>query len=282
MATASHFARLSYLWGRGLPAVPGRVRSRDELAYRPLKAYSAYVDGSVAVSPSPGPGPTSIYLGVFDPNFQTSVARLQEDPIFRRSGHTFHNNHSSTGISYLEYGELERGDCYPMFVGVEANLYGAVSVYFREYTKAATIDELVWWICRAWWMAMEVHWLLGTSGDGHLAVVSKSAVLSDLPTDKSGHLELEHGPFPLTSAPLLSSFPNYWGLNYGDPETVAWRHATDECKELVSKNAASLRADVRHQLLGEPREDADPGWTTSAISERLMYGRELPKGRRDR
>jgi hypothetical protein len=250
-----------------MSASEGHQRTPDELAHTPPKAYSTYIDGSIAVSPSPGPGlgPSSIYLGVFDPDFQDAVTQHQEDPIFRRDGFFFHDHRQTTDHSFLVYGDIMKYEYCTSFIGVEAHLYGAVSVYFREYTKAATIDELVgWWILRAWWMALEVHWILGTVGDGHLAVLFNPSNLSDIPAPKSARVQSEYGPFPLT--------------NYAPPRSWGWGAArsneSSKAKKFVKTKIASIRAEVLRELIGD-NVRADVTWTSSEVEERLGRGRAL-------
>ena len=192
--TATHFARLSYDWGVGITG--GRASYTIEGVTIPADELG-YLQGSVAIS-CPDIGPTSSYGRVFDSDFQDSVTQLQErGGILRRDGHYFHTRKEWTRSSYMVYGEITKGDLFtPSFIGVEVHDYGAVSVYFKEYTNNASIDELVgWWIFGALRMGLEIHALLGTSGPAHAAVLFEGAGVID--HSHRGQGSLLHGPFSL-------------------------------------------------------------------------------------
>ena len=233
--TARHFAQLSYSWGSGIPA-----------------KEAGFLHGSIAVSPSPEMGPTPCYSGVFDRELQDSVDLLQEGGILRRDGHYFSTKRDWTATSYRVYGDVTKRDKCTYFIGVEPHVHGAVSVYFREYTTAATVDELAgWWILRAWRMALEVHLLLGTTGNGHLAVLFDAAKLSGPPGRKSSLVEFGYGPFSLRSDSKVDR------------------------NQLVVKGVTSIRAAILHGLDVDWREDAAAGsrWSPSEVQTRLGTGR---------
>jgi hypothetical protein len=191
--TASHFARLSYAWGTGMTANRGSYEIDGVRGIFMPEDRSDYLQGSVAVS-CPDIGPTTSYGRVFDLDFQRSVALLQERNILRRGGHSFHTREAWTRSSYLVYGEIVQHYMAASYIGVEVHDYGAVSVYFKEYTSDATLDEVVgWWVLGALWMALEVHTLLGTTGSVHAAVLFNDACLSD--SSDKGLRKLPRSPF---------------------------------------------------------------------------------------
>jgi hypothetical protein len=221
---AGHFARLSYDWGSGMPADEG-----------------GYLHGSVAISCTD----KGSYDRVFDPVFQRSVAQLQERNILRRGGHYFHTHEDRTRGSYLVYGSITDPGHSSSFIGVEVHAYGAVGVYFREYTKAATLDELLgWWIYCAWWMGLEVHALLGTSGPAYAAVLVDLAGISDLSVPPTGGSLVTsiHGPFPLESGDDGQDARFYWN-----------KRATET---LASVRADLLRASGGRRLPGNTDEES--------------------------
>jgi hypothetical protein len=267
-ATASHFARLSYDWGSGMPV------NED-----------GYLHGSVAISCA-DIGPTSSYGRVFDSDFQRSLAQLQEGGILRRGGHRFDTHHDWTRSSYLVYGNITSGSSVPSFIGVEVHTYGAVSVYFREYTKAATIDELVgWWIYGAWWMALEVQALLGTSGPAHAAILVDLAGVSDLPVRQRPWLVTSlYGPFPLWSAKSDDELDPMRALAGGDEEKRYYEryHWPMDAAEtqIAFVRADLLRKSAGTDRLGEVDEERD--WTPWDVRSRLGHGRQTDPPRAGR
>jgi hypothetical protein len=236
---AGHFARLSFDWGSGMPATDGD-----------------YVHGSVAIACAD----KGSYDKVFDPDFQDSVALLQEQNNLRRAGHYFHDKHDRTRGSYLVYGEITDAGHSTSFIGVEVHDYGAVSVYFREYTKAATIDELVgFWINGAWWIGLQVHDLLGTSGPAYATVLVDVAEVSDLSVPPSGGslVKLTYGPFSL------------------EDDLHHWH-------ERAAKTLPSVRADILRESGGRrlpQNADEETAWDPWATRERLGPGRIHAKPR---
>jgi hypothetical protein len=241
---ASHFAQLSFDWGRGMPADEG----------------GGYLHGSVAISCAD----MGCYGRVFDSVFQRSVDQLQERNILRRDGHTFHTHHDWTRSSYLVHGNITRVGDSSSFIGVEVHAYGAVTVYFREYTKAATLDDLLgWWINSAWWMGLEVHALLGTSGPAYAAVLVDLAGVSDI-------LPAEPYSIPPTWDSLVKS-------THG-PFLVE-----DHWHNRAAKTLASVRADFLRESGGRrsPRKaDEESAWDPSKTRERLGGGRRTAPKRR--
>jgi hypothetical protein len=235
---ASHFARLSFDWGSGMPANEGD-----------------YVHGSVAISCAD----IGSYGRVFDSVFQKSVAQLQERNILRRDGHKFQTHHDWTRSSYLVHGNIANPGYSSSFIGVEVHAYGVVSVYFREYTKAATLDELVgWWIYSAWWMGLEVHALLGTSGPAYAAVLVDLAGISDRSVPPMGRslVKSTHGPFPLESGD-------------GQDAKFYWN-------KRAAETLASVRADILEESIGTRlpgNADEDSAWTPWDAWKRLAGGR---------
>ena len=127
-------------------------------------------------------------------DFQHSVARLQEQGILRRDGHSFNTREAWTRSSYLVYGEIVKHYTTASYIGVEVHDYGAVSVYFKEYTSDVTLDEVVgWWVFGALWMALEIHTLLGTIGSVHATVLFNDACLSN--SSDKGLSKLSRSPF---------------------------------------------------------------------------------------
>ena len=243
---AGDFARLSFDWGRGMPADAG-----------------GYVQGSVAIACAD----RGSYEKVFDPAFQRAVAQLQERNILRRGGHYFHTHEDRTRGSYLVYGSITEHRHSSSFIGVEVHSYGAVGVYFREYTKAATIDELLgWWIYCAWWMGLEVLALLGASGPAYATVLVDIAGVSDLSVPPTGAslVASKHGPFP---------------LEFGDDRQDARFYWTKRATETL----ASVRADLlRPSGERRPPENTDEESAWKDAYQRLGNGRvaESPAQRR--
>jgi hypothetical protein len=249
-ATAGHFVRRSYAWGVARPGKKGD-----------------FIQGSVAIS-RPDLGPTSIYGAIFDPEFQRSVTNFQEQNILRRGGHSFRAERDWSQSSYLVYGTITEDGSSPSFIGVEANTYGAVTVYFREYTKASTIDELVaWWIFGALWMGFSVHALIGTSGPVHAAVLVDLANVSDIsvPNERSQVVSM-HGPISLE--PPESEDPGYdWGVG--------------PALRLIG----SVRADLLRQSTGKPwlrAVDEETNWTADKARRSIANGRPADPGTESR
>ncbi len=253
-ATASHFARLSFDWGRG-------IRPDD----------GGYVHGSLAISCA-DTGPSFSYGGVFSPDFQWGVRMLQEQQILRRGGHRFNGHQDWISDSYLVYGDItETGYC-SSFIGVEAHTYGAVSIYFREYTMDATLDEIVgWWIYGAWRIGLIVHALLGTTGPAHAAVMVDPAGISDLSVpDHESLVTAEHGPFPL--------WPGKGEDWYSLPDGLQ-----DWARDAAEADVAAIRADMRRESTGtdwrrrrhQERNltDEERNWTPLDVWDRLALGR---------
>lgn len=220
---AVEFARLSFDWGSGMPANAG-----------------AYIHGSVAIACAD----KGSYDKVFDSDFQSSVAQLQERNILRRGGHVFHTHEDRTRGSYLVYGSITDPGHSSSFIGVEVHTYGAVSVYFREYTTAATLDELLgWWIYCGWWMGLEVHALLGTSGPAYAAVLVDLTGVADLlaPSTGGSLVTSIDGPFPLESGDHGQDARYYWN-----------KRAT---QALASVRADILRASGGRRLPGNADDE---------------------------
>lgn len=248
--TATYFAERSFKWGAGT-----------------LGKDAGYLHGSVAISPA-DLGPSPMYGRIFDLGFRRSMTQLQEYGVLRRAGHSFHTERESTPFSYLVHGKITEGSSSTSLIGVEAHTYGAVTVYFREETKAATIDELLgWWIYGSMWMALAVHALLGTRGPAHAAVLVDLAGVADLPTPTSGRLVTSlHGPFAL-EPPLV------------EDEDAAHRWARKPAEAPLT----SIRADILQQSLGR-RWVLDAGeegeWTPWDARQSVAYGRSVPTKRR--
>jgi hypothetical protein len=260
--TARHFARLSYAWGIGMTANRGSylIGSAEIPADE-----GGYLQGSLAIS-CPDIGPTASYGRVFDSNFQESVADLQERNILRPGGYQFERHEEWTHSSYLVYGELIQGSFTPSFVGVEAHAYGAVSVYFKEYTKAATIDELVgWWIFNSLWMGLEVHVRLGTTGPVHVAVLFDRAGVQDMPDRVwSSPVVSLYGPFSLLPVKGDEDEEEDEWERYHWPKSAAIR-------EIASVRAALLRESFGRRWAGDANEERD--WTPGPAQDRLRTGR---------
>jgi hypothetical protein len=252
-ATASHFAQLSFDWGRGIRLDDG-----------------GYVHGSLAISCA-DTGPSLSYGGVFSPDFQWAVRMLQEQQILRRGAHSFDTHQYWTRNSYLVYGDLTEGGKCPSFIGVEAHTYGAVSVYFREYTVDATLDEMVgWWFYNAWRMALIVHGLLGTTGPAHAAMMVDSAGISDLSVpDYLSLLTAEHGPLPL--------WPGK-GEDWRSLHDALYKWASDSAEAGVVQVRADMRRSIGADRMRRGRPESDlvgeeHNWTPEDVWERLDLGR---------
>ena len=253
-ATASHFAQLSFDWGRGI-----------------LPDDGDYLHGSFAISCA-DTGPSFSYRGVFNPDFQWEVRMLQERQILRRGGHSFDGHQDWTRDSYLVYGHITETGNSTSFIGVEAHTYGAVSVYFREYTMGGTLDEIVgWWIYGAWRIGLIVHALLGTTGPAHAAVMVDRAGVSDLSVpDQVSPVRAEHGPFPLWT---------------GKGEDLNSLHdgLYDWARDAAEAGVAPIRADMRRNSTGtgwrrrgqQERNltDEERNWTPVDVWDRLALGR---------
>lgn len=239
-SSAGQVARLSFDWGSRMPAI-----ERD------------YVHGSVAMACADD----RQLQQVFDPEFQSSVAQLQERNILRRGGHTFRTQHDRTRGSYLVYGSITNTGYSPSFIGVEVHPYGAVGVYFREYTKAATIDELLgWWIYGAWWMALEVLALLGTNGSAYAAVL----------VDLAGVSGVSGLSVPRTGGSLVTSLNGPFPLEFGDERQDARFYWNKRATETL----ASVRADIVRASGGRPQPgntDEESAWKDAY--ERIGGGR---------
>jgi hypothetical protein len=232
---------------------------------------------------------TSSYGRVFDSNLQRSVDSLQEENILRRGGHRFGTRQDQTPSSYLVYGTItQEGGWSPSFVGVEVHTYGAASVYFRECTSAATIDELMgWWVYGAWRIALEVHALLGTSGPAHAAVLIDPAGISDpsLPRRRNSLVMALHGPFPLRPGGSKEEQSD-WAQREAGARIAAVRAdilrksigRAELAKLDVETDWTLAKEDVWNLVESSDRIPDEESWTPGKVQRRLYAGRPADPG----